>query len=257
MAADVVEVPQAQARGDFGLRHRRDLRNGGLRGIPRALSLHDAQYGLHPRAAPAGPPLPRGPVPRAVRLPLYRMAQHGESEARIRGRHLPAAAAALLLPRRRRVHVLGHDPRQSAPRLPAQGRDVLLPRLRSARPGHVLAHSLWRPHLAFDRPDRRQHLLRARGHHRRHRRLLRRQGRSRRPAPHRDRAVAAAYPALAGTGLDHAAVLEPAAGLFRHHGDPRPDGLDRARPLRPLETAVVARGGLCRRRPAHGRQAAS
>ena len=51
-------------------------------------------------------------------------------------------------------------------------------------------------------------------------------------------------------------TLGPDPRLFRHHGHPRPAGLDAAGARGALQAAVAARGGLRPRRPAHGRSPA-
>ena len=52
---------------------------------------------------------------------------------------------------------------------------------------------------------------------------------------------AAAVDGAVGRAAGH---LGPALGLFRHHADPRPDRLDRARARGPLQAPGAARGGL-------------
>ena len=52
--------------------------------------LHSRHTELHLRAAAARPPVPRGPLRRAVRLSVRLQAQHGDAEARIHARHAPS-----------------------------------------------------------------------------------------------------------------------------------------------------------------------
>ena len=206
--------------------------------VHRALRPAHAALGLHLCAAAAGPCHARGPVPRSVRLCAQDHARHGDLAARLHARHDQAAEAALLLPGRL-LRVLGPDRGQLPSCLPAGGRQVLLAGHRPARPRHVQPHRLCRAHLAHHRHHRHCALLRARPGPGRARRLLRRLGRQRRPAHHRDHQELPAPAAVAGAVGGAARHLVAAAGLFRHHHHPRPARLAGAGARRALQAPVA------------------
>ena len=249
-----MEVQAASRRRRVGHRPAADVRLDARHRDPGAVQPAYAQHRLHLRVAADACTCSTTDTSSGPSSTRRRSARHGYAAARVHGRQVAAAPAAVLL-LRRPVPVLGHDRHVRSRRLPCTRLDAVPARHRPPRPRRAVAHPLRRENLADDRPLGHRDQLRARPRDRRARRLLRRLGRHDGAADHRGHPLVSRAAAVDGAVRRAPGDVEPDPDLLRHYGNPGDAGLDGPRPRRPLEAACAARGGLHDGRAADGCEA--